>query len=82
MIRLPRGVIGDDIADDGFRFTNTRRRSNSSSVSHLADFKTKFDINEEEPVFEESLHGPLDDDMDDNGDALSKTDSSDSGHSA
>jgi hypothetical protein len=74
-----RGNFGEDIADEDFRFTNTRRRSNSSSISHhFGDLKTKFDFNEPEPVFEESLHGPVDDD----GEELSKTASSDSGRSS
>jgi hypothetical protein len=73
------GNFGEDIADEDFRFTNTRRRSNSSSISHhFGDLKTKFDFNEPEPVFEESLHGPVDDD----GEELSKTASSDSGRSS
>ena len=64
--------------DEGFRFANARRRSNSSSVSHhMGDFKTKFDVNETEPVFEESVHGPVSD----SGDEMPKTDSSESGAS-
>ncbi|PHH50415.1 hypothetical protein CFIMG_004517RA [Ceratocystis fimbriata CBS 114723] len=54
------GAIGDDLLDDEFNFTHTRRRSNSSSFSNtVRSFKTKFDVNEPEPVFEEELHGPL-----------------------
>ncbi|KXX81937.1 ATPase-stabilizing factor 15 kDa protein [Madurella mycetomatis] len=53
------GNIGDEVIDEGFNFTNARRRSNSSGVSLSIDnLKTKFDVNEPEPVFEESLHGP------------------------
>lgn len=38
--------------------SNPRRRSNSSSyAAGLKDFKTKFEHNDE-PVFEEHLHGP------------------------
>lgn len=37
---------------------NPRRRSNSSGYANIGDFKTKFDMNEVEPVFEESIHGP------------------------
>lgn len=60
--------------------TNTRRRSNSSLSSyHLPDFKTKFEVNEQEPVFEESIHGA--NIIDENGEELSKTDSSESGRS-
>ncbi|TQS32946.1 hypothetical protein Golomagni_06726, partial [Golovinomyces magnicellulatus] len=76
------GSFTDEINDDDFTFTNARRRSNSSSFSHSArDFKTKFEIHDPEPVFEESVHGPLVEE-DENGDTLSKTDSSESGHSA
>jgi hypothetical protein len=75
-----RGGFGEEVKDEGFTFTNARRRSNSSSISHhLADFKTKFEVNEPEPVFEESVHGPV---YDENGDDLSKTDSSESGRSS
>lgn len=34
-----------------------RRRSNSSGFAN-GDFKTKFEMNDVEPVFEESVHGP------------------------
>ena len=62
-----RGRPGDEQADYGYTFTNTRRRSNSSSHAHdLASFKTKFETIEQEPVFEEELHGaPTDTDDDD-----------------
>jgi hypothetical protein len=72
------GGVGEEAMDEDFRFTNARRRSNSFSHHHLSDFKTKFEVNEPEPVFEESLHGPLDEE---NGDDLSKTDSTESVHS-
>ncbi|KAM0341809.1 hypothetical protein ACHAPQ_000359 [Fusarium lateritium] len=73
------GTVNDDIADEQFTFTNSRRRSNSSSFSHhVSDFKTKFEVNEPEPVFEESLHGPEEEDHED----LTKTDSSESGRSS
>jgi hypothetical protein len=39
---------------------NPRRRSNSSTHV-LKDFKTKFETVEPEPVFEEGVHGPIDD---------------------
>lgn len=75
---LDRGSIADDVMDHDFKFSNARRRSNSSTASHhIHDFKTKFEVVEAEPVFEESIHGPIDDD-----DQLSKTDSSESGRSA
>jgi len=55
----PRGNAGEEVVDEPFNFANARRRSNSSSISsHSEHFKTKFEINEPEPVFEESLHGP------------------------
>ena len=42
---------------------NARRRSNSSSyIAGLKDFKTKFETVEQDPVFEEDIHGPADDD--------------------
>lgn len=75
-----RGNIGEEVMDEDFRFTNARHRSNISNLSHhIGDFKTKFEVNEQEPVFEESLHGPSSDAM---GDELSKTDSSESGRSS
>lgn len=73
------GCYGDDVVDEDFRFTNTRRRSNSSSFSHMTEFKTKFEVNEPEPVFEESVHGPNEEDEDVD---LTKTDSSESGRSS
>lgn len=76
-----RGGVGEEVVDENFRFTNARRRSNSSTLSHhFTDFKTKFEVNEQEPVFEESLHGPAADE--DNADALSKTDTSESDRSS
>jgi hypothetical protein len=58
-IRSSRGNAGEEVVDDpSVNFNNARRRSNSSGYSNnLAAFKTKFDINEPEPVFEESM-GP------------------------
>ena len=74
---LPRGNAGDEVVDENFRFANARRRSNSSSLSHqVSDLKTKFEFNEPEPVFEESVHGPLEEDN--NSEDLSKTDTSES----
>jgi hypothetical protein len=72
------GCFGDDVVDEGFRFTNARRRSNGSSFSHMTEFKTKFEVNEPEPVFEESVHGPSEDEEVE----LVKTDSSESGRSS
>ncbi|KAJ5683191.1 hypothetical protein N7462_006356 [Penicillium macrosclerotiorum] len=50
------GRSGDEMQDYGYTFTNTRRRSNSSTQG-LSDFQTKFETVESEPVFEEELHG-------------------------
>jgi hypothetical protein len=72
-----RGNPGEEVVDEAFTFTKDRRRSNSTGyANNLSDFKTKFDINEQEPVFEETIHGPEDD-----GEDLAKTETSDSGHS-
>ncbi|KAK4237427.1 ATPase-stabilizing factor 15 kDa protein [Achaetomium macrosporum] len=52
------GNAGDEAIDQDFNFANPRRRSNSSSLSsNLDNLKTKFEVNEPEPVFEESM-GP------------------------
>lgn len=73
------GSTGEEVVDEDFNFMNARRRSNSSTYStHLKDFKTKFEINEPEPVFEESIHGP--EPEDDN--LLSKTETSSSAGSS
>ncbi len=57
-----RGVDGEEVQDEGFNLANARRRSNSSSyTAGLKDFKTKFEQVEQEPVFEEEIHGPADD---------------------
>ncbi|KAK6443756.1 hypothetical protein FP744_10000004 [Trichoderma asperellum] len=72
------GSMGEEVVDENFRFTNARRRSNSFSHHNLSDFKTKFEVNEMDPLFDESLHGPIDEE---NGDDLSKTDSTESVHS-
>jgi len=59
------GHAGDEIEDiNGVSMTNARRRSNSSSHAKGAkDFKTKFETIEAEPVFEEHIHGPQEEDM-------------------
>lgn len=76
------GNMEDDIMDEDFTFTNPRRRSNSSSFSHSArTFKNKFEVHDDEPVFDESIHGPLAEEEEEHDD-LSKTDSSESGRSA
>jgi len=69
------------MVDGDFNFTNARRRSNSSNVGlvhkDINNFKTKFDVNEAEPVFEEDVHGaPAEDDDEDADDDIHKTDSS------
>lgn len=51
-----RGRSGDEMQDSGYTFTNARRRSNSSAQG-LADFRTKFETTEPDPVFEEPPHG-------------------------
>ncbi|KAL5594446.1 hypothetical protein BROUX41_001379 [Berkeleyomyces rouxiae] len=74
------GEVGDDLLDDEFNFTHSRRRSNSSSFSNtVRSFKTKFDVNEPEPVFEEDMHGPAIEDEDSH---LSKTDAEESASNA
>jgi len=74
------GGAGQEVVDQPFNLTNARRRSNSSGYTNLKDFKTKFDVNEPEPVFEETLHGPgPDGELDD--DVLTKMDTSSSGGS-
>lgn len=57
------GNPGEEILDDHFNFANSRRRSNSSGFHNIHDFKTKFEVNEPEPVFEETIHGPADDEL-------------------
>ena len=71
------------MVDGGYNFTNARRRSNSSTLAHndINHFKTKFDVNEPEPVFEEGVHGPPIDEEDDLED-MHKTDSTASENSS
>ena len=71
-----RGRDGEESQDYGYNFTNQRRRSNSSNQV-LGDFKTKFEAADQDPVFEEELHGPTQDDVD-GGSTLSKEESTDS----
>lgn len=55
-----RGNAGDEVVDEDFNFHNARRRSNSSSLSsNIDNLKSKFEVNEPEPVFEENM-GPED----------------------
>ncbi len=67
--------------DYGYNFTNARRRSNSSSQV-IADFKTKFEGVENDPVFQEELHGPNDTPDDEGHVDLHKAETSDSTSSA
>jgi hypothetical protein len=58
-----------------------RRRSNSSTQV-LSDFKTKFETSDVDPVFEEELHGPTDEDYEKASMAsIEKEDSTDSARS-
>ena len=59
---LFRGTLRDEADDSGYDFANARRRSNSSTKD-LGDFKTKFEMRDSDPVFEEELHGPTDEDV-------------------
>jgi len=70
------GRDGDESQDYGFNLANNRRRSNSSTQA-LGDFKTKFEALDADPVFEEELHGPTDDDIE-QASTLSKEESIDS----
>jgi len=70
------GKDGEESQDYGYNFVNTRRRSNSSTQA-LGDFKTKFEAPEQEPVFEEGLHGPSEDDLE-HASMISKEESLDS----
>ncbi|KAF7508758.1 hypothetical protein GJ744_009005 [Endocarpon pusillum] len=51
------GKPGAEMDDYGYKFANSRRRSNSSTQA-LGDFKTKFEAVDQDPVFEEEVHGP------------------------
>ena len=75
-----RGTLSDEADDSGYNFVNQRRRSNSSTQA-LNDFKTKFEAVDQEPVFEEELHGPTEDEVE-HASVLSKEDSNDSSYSA
>jgi hypothetical protein len=76
------GRSGDEVQDYGYTFTNARRRSNSSTQG-LTDFKTKFETVEADPVFEEEVHGPVEEeeDVDDTALKVKSIDSSTSGGS-
>jgi len=47
------GHPGEEAQDFGYNMTNPRRRSNSSSHAYAQDFKSKFELVEHEPVFED-----------------------------
>ncbi|KAI0842677.1 hypothetical protein F5Y06DRAFT_292614 [Hypoxylon sp. FL0890] len=66
------GPAGQEVIDEDFNFVNARRPSNSSLSNSIENFKTKFEVNEPEPVFEEHLHGPEDEN------ALAKSETSSS----
>ncbi|KAF9883585.1 hypothetical protein FE257_003138 [Aspergillus nanangensis] len=51
------GRSGDEVQDYEYTFTNARRHSNSGTQG-IGDFRTKFETDDPEPVFEERLHGP------------------------
>jgi hypothetical protein len=70
-----RGKVGSEMDDYGYKFTNSRRRSNSSTQA-LGDFKTKFETVDQDPVFEEELHGPSRTDTEESN-ALEKEESTD-----
>ncbi|KAL2408233.1 hypothetical protein ABEF95_003108 [Exophiala dermatitidis] len=74
------GREGEEVEDYGYTFTNARRRSNSSTHA-LGDFKTKFETRDTEPVSEEGLHGPTEDDIE-KASSLSKEESTDSSTNA
>ena len=72
-----RGTFDDDVADQHFRFSNARRRSNSSTqATSLKAFKTKFETSEPEPVFEESMAEPDEEGMKLEHQSTTSTDSS------
>ncbi|KAI4201795.1 MAG: hypothetical protein LQ350_002995 [Teloschistes chrysophthalmus] len=77
------GTPGEEGQDYGYKFTNARRRSNSSSHGHsISDFKTKFETVESEPMFEEEYHGPQGDELEEEHMPLEKAESADSTSSA
>lgn len=53
----PRGREGDEVDESIYNMAKPRRRSNSFVAERANTFKTKFDVNEPEPVFEETIHG-------------------------
>ncbi|KAI5297038.1 hypothetical protein KEM56_005130, partial [Ascosphaera pollenicola] len=65
------GHPGEEKDDYGYTFAKSRRYSNSSTHD-IKEFKSKFEAIEPEPVFEESVHGPLPE----SSETLSKLDTS------
>jgi hypothetical protein len=67
-----RGHPGDEAQDyDAFTFAAKRRRSNSSTLAAasgvraagrgaLSDYTTKFEVNDDEPLYDEDVHGATD----------------------
>ncbi|OQE08561.1 hypothetical protein PENVUL_c009G09164 [Penicillium vulpinum] len=72
------GRSGDEMQDTDYSFANARRHSNSSTQG-LADFNTKFEAFEPEPVFEEEDIGDM---AVGNGNAVTKVESASSNGSA
>ncbi|ELR04326.1 hypothetical protein GMDG_06708 [Pseudogymnoascus destructans 20631-21] len=76
------GIDGEEIQDEGFNVTNARRRSNSSSyAAGLKDFKTKFELFDPDPVFEENIHGARPEDHMEAASRVTTTESSEGGGS-
>ncbi|MCJ1412365.1 hypothetical protein MMC19_006459 [Ptychographa xylographoides] len=73
------GREGEEAEDYGYKFANSRRRSNSSTHGNaINDFKTKFEAVETDPVFEEEYHGAPASTEDEENLGLEKEDSADS----
>lgn len=51
------GRDGDEVEDYGYNMAHPRRRSNSNGQAPH-ELKTKFETRDQEPVFDESIHGP------------------------
>lgn len=70
-----RGRDGDEFQDlpDGYNTFKARRRSNS--MGHIEDqfVKSKFDTVEDEPAFDEKIHGAPDSGVVDDGAELAST---------
>jgi hypothetical protein len=77
-ITFNRGNAGVEVLDDPEFNIVARRHSNVSISAHSSNFKTKFEVNEPEPVFEEHVHAAPEEEEEVN---LQKTDTSSSGGS-